>query len=113
MECKKTIILLALILLVGCEANLECDAGRANTRKIGGDWISQQEYICDGDKWITIEQFEELKKAYSLGYNSSFLQVTDTIGRTVAPPYEVPAGIITGFTGGLFFLIFIIRSRKY
>ncbi len=38
-----------------------------------------------------------------------FLMLSDTVGRALAPPFEIPAGIITGFVGGLFFLIVLIR----
>ena len=34
-----------------------------------------------------------------------FLLASDTIGRSLAPPYEIPVGIITGFLGGAFFLV--------
>ena len=39
-----------------------------------------------------------------------FLMFSDTIGRTIAPPYEIPVGIITGFFGGIFFLFLLIRK---
>ena len=42
-----------------------------------------------------------------------FLMSADTIGRSIAPPYEIPVGIITGFCGGIFFLLFILRKRKF
>ena len=38
-----------------------------------------------------------------------FLAACDTLGRTIAPPYEIPIGVITGFIGGIFFLILMIR----
>ncbi len=38
-----------------------------------------------------------------------FLMVSDTIGRSVVPPYEIPVGVITGFLGGIFFLIHMTR----
>ncbi len=37
------------------------------------------------------------------------LALADAVGRTMAPPYEIPAGVITGFFGGIFFLIVLIR----
>ncbi len=40
-----------------------------------------------------------------------FLLASDTIGRSLVPPYEVPVGIITGFLGGAFFLVFMIRRE--
>ncbi len=39
------------------------------------------------------------------------LVVADTIGRSIIMPYEIPSGIITGFFGGIFFLILLL-SRK-
>jgi len=38
-----------------------------------------------------------------------FLLASDTVGRVLAPPYEVPAGVITSFLGGVFFLILMAR----
>ncbi len=38
-----------------------------------------------------------------------FLLVSDAIGRSIAPPFEIPVGIITGFLGGIFFLVHMIR----
>jgi iron complex transport system permease protein len=40
------------------------------------------------------------------------LVICDLIGRTVAPPYEIPVGIITGFVGGIFFLFLIITKGE-
>ena len=40
-----------------------------------------------------------------------FLLVADTIGRTVALPYEIPVGVITGLGGGVFFVI-LLAGRK-
>jgi len=39
-----------------------------------------------------------------------FLAACDTLGRTIAPPYEIPIGVITGFIGGIFFLVLMIRK---
>lgn len=39
-----------------------------------------------------------------------FLMAADTLGRMLVPPYDIPAGIITGFAGGLFFLVLVIRK---
>ncbi len=41
-----------------------------------------------------------------------FLLVSDAIGRSIAPPFEIPVGVITGFLGGGFFLIHMIRREK-
>jgi iron complex transport system permease protein len=40
-----------------------------------------------------------------------FLLVSDTIGRSLVPPFEVPVGVITGFLGGVFFLFYMVRGR--
>ena len=37
------------------------------------------------------------------------LALADAAGRVLAPPYEIPAGVITGFFGGIFFLIILVR----
>ncbi len=41
-----------------------------------------------------------------------FLLISDTIGRSIAPPFEIPVGIITGFLGGIFFLIYMIKQKN-
>jgi iron complex transport system permease protein len=40
-----------------------------------------------------------------------FLLASDTIGRSLAPPFEIPVGIITGFIGGAFFLVHMMRRE--
>ena len=40
-----------------------------------------------------------------------FLLASDTIGRSLAPPFEIPVGIITSFLGGAFFLVYMIRRE--
>ncbi len=40
-----------------------------------------------------------------------FLMLCDTVGRSLAPPLEIPAGVITGFAGGIFFLLYLISHR--
>ena len=40
-----------------------------------------------------------------------FLAVCDALSRTLIVPYEIPVGVITGFTGGIFFLYFVMRRR--
>ena len=39
--------------------------------------------------------------------------LADTIGRTIAAPYEVSASIIMSVVGGPFFIILLRRSKKY
>lgn len=41
-----------------------------------------------------------------------FLLVSDTIARTIAPPYEIPVGIVTSFFGGIFFLVFMLKRGR-
>lgn len=36
------------------------------------------------------------------------LVLCDLVGRTIAPPYQIPVGIVTGFIGGIFFLSLLI-----
>ena len=43
---------------------------------------------------------------------SILLLVADTISRTIAPPSEIPIGILTAFMGAPIFIIILIRSRK-
>jgi iron complex transport system permease protein len=38
-----------------------------------------------------------------------FLALCDMLGRVIAPPYEIPIGVITGFFGGIFFLVLMMR----
>ena len=40
-----------------------------------------------------------------------FLMASDTIGRSLASPFEIPVGIITGFLGGAFFMLHMIRRE--
>ena len=42
-----------------------------------------------------------------------FFLMADTIGRTIAAPYEISAAIIMSVVGGPFFIILLRRSRKY
>ena len=39
--------------------------------------------------------------------------LADTIGRTIAAPYEVPAAIVMSVVGGPFFILLLRRSDKY
>lgn len=41
----------------------------------------------------------------------SFLVLADALSRSMIVPYEIPAGVITGFCGGLFFLFYVIKNR--
>ena len=41
-----------------------------------------------------------------------FLTLSDTAGRIALPPYQMPVGVITGFAGGMFFLIYMRKERS-
>lgn len=45
-------------------------------------------------------------------FGSILLLSADTISRTVAPPSEIPIGILTAFMGAPIFIAILIRSRK-
>ncbi len=45
-------------------------------------------------------------------FGSILLVTADTISRTIAPPSEVPLGILTAFMGAPIFITILIRSRK-
>lgn len=45
-------------------------------------------------------------------FGSILLLTADTISRTIAPPSEIPIGILTAFMGAPIFIIILIRSRK-
>lgn len=49
------------------------------------------------------------KTAYLLG--ASFLLLTDTLARTIAP-IELPLGILTSACGAPFFLYLLVRGQK-
>lgn len=42
----------------------------------------------------------------------SFLILCDALSRTLVVPYEIPVGVITGISGGVFFLYYVLRSRR-
>lgn len=42
-----------------------------------------------------------------------FLILCDTLARTIIRPLELPVGVITGLFGGIFFLSFLIKSRRW
>ncbi|WP_320113546.1 iron ABC transporter permease [Draconibacterium orientale] len=42
-----------------------------------------------------------------------FLILSDTIARTIISPNELPIGVITGFIGGLVFIIVLSRSKSH
>lgn len=42
-----------------------------------------------------------------------FLTLCDTLARSIIAPLELPVGVITGIFGGVFFLIFLFRSKRW
>jgi len=51
-----------------------------------------------------------LLPASALG-GAIFLVLCDTAARTIMAPVELPVGVITGFLGGIFFIVFLLKSR--
>ncbi len=49
---------------------------------------------------------------YSIVLGAFTLLLADTVGRTIAAPYEISASIIMSVVGGPFFIILLRRSRK-
>lgn len=45
-------------------------------------------------------------------FGSVLLVSADTISRTIAPPSEIPIGVLTAFMGAPIFIIILVRSRK-
>lgn len=45
-------------------------------------------------------------------FGSILLLLADTISRTIAPPSEIPIGVLTAFMGSPIFIIILIRSRN-
>ena len=50
---------------------------------------------------------------FSAFFGAFIFLLADTIGRTIAAPYEVSASIIMSVVGGPFFIILLRRSKKY
>ena len=44
---------------------------------------------------------------------SIFLIICDTLARTIISPNELPIGVITGFAGGLVFIVVLSRSKSH
>ena len=42
---------------------------------------------------------------------ASFVLICDIIGRLIAAPYELPAGIIMAFIGGPFFMYLLLKKK--
>lgn len=43
---------------------------------------------------------------------AEFVLICDTLSRTLFSPYEIPAGILISFSGGIFFLLIILTKRR-
>ncbi len=39
-----------------------------------------------------------------------FLVIADTLARSIVRPFEIPVGVISGFLGGILFVIILLRS---
>lgn len=50
---------------------------------------------------------------FSMLFGAFTYLLADTIGRTIASPYEVSASVIMSVVGGPFFIILLRRSKKY
>jgi iron complex transport system permease protein len=61
---------------------------------------------------LTGPDHDMLIPASALG-GAIFLPLCDTIARTIIAPVELPVGVITGFIGGIFFLLFLIKSGEH
>jgi iron complex transport system permease protein len=59
-------------------------------------------------RWFFGPSHSRLIPASAVG-GAVFLMLADTLGRIISKPYEIPAGIVTGFFGGIFFLAVLIR----
>lgn len=44
---------------------------------------------------------------------AAFLPLCDAAARTIIAPIELPVGVITGLAGGIFFLVFLLRSQDH
>lgn len=42
-----------------------------------------------------------------------FLMLCDTLARVIIRPLELPVGVITGIFGGIFFLSFLLKSKRW
>ena len=46
---------------------------------------------------------------FSAIIGSIFLLICDTVSRTVIAPVEIPIGVITSITGGIFFVFLLLK----
>lgn len=46
-------------------------------------------------------------------FGASFLVFCDTLSRTIFAPQELPVGVITGIFGSIFFLILLLKTKKW
>ena len=75
-------------------------------QKLG--YLSQLKYFTTG---YTLDKYGNLQGTLA-DVTVTFL-LADTIGRTIAAPYEVSVSIIMSVVGGPFFIILLRRSKKY
>lgn len=48
----------------------------------------------------------------SIFVGGSFLAIADTLARTIIQPIEIPVGIISGFFGGIFFVLILLKTTR-
>jgi len=46
----------------------------------------------------------------SILLGGAFLVIADTLARTIAQPLEIPVGVISGFFGGIFFVLILMKT---
>ncbi|MDT4870249.1 Ferric-anguibactin transport system permease protein FatD [compost metagenome] len=62
---------------------------------------------------ISLIYGDNLRKTlpYTALFGALFLLVCDIAGRLIMFPFEVPIGVVVGVTGGVLFLILLLRKR--
>lgn len=63
-------------------------------------------------RWIIGPNQRVLLPASFMG-GAIFLGLADTFARTIIYPIELPVGVISGIVGGLFFIIFFLKSKQW
>jgi len=56
------------------------------------------------------EHRHTIPAAFFIG--GAFLVITDTLARVLIRPYEIPVGVMSGFFGGILFLLMLIRETR-
>lgn len=62
---------------------------------------------------ILVGHNHKLLLPYSMLLGATIYLITDTIGRTIAAPYEINASVIMAVVGGPFFILLLRRQSKY